>query len=181
MRCTECEARICDYADGLLGPDESLQVAAHLTLCPSCNSFYQDLIQLDLTLRAGITAVPLPQDFDDRLWEKIGSDSHRLPERMRTERKRLFETEFQAGADQLRRSFSWVGAVLDGFGYAAIGAVAIGCLVRVLPSLPELQLPSAGLPGGQPTLLACAGAVVFLTIGLGMAFMRQTRRFLGML
>ncbi len=181
MNCTECESQVCDYADGLLEPAERAKVAAHLDLCPSCNAFYQDLRQLDKTLQAGIAVPSLRPDFDDRLWEKIDAGSHRLPETMRAERKRIFEVEFQAGADQLKKSFSWVSAVLDGVGYAAIGAAALGLLVRVVPSLPELELPSAAFPGGQPTLLACAGAVVFLAMGLSMAFQRRTRLLLRML
>jgi len=75
--CPDMEGRLLEYSD--LTVEEQRRVDAHLTSCPACRAWVEDLKRVDADLSAAFAAVRLPPEFEagvlraarrERLWRR---------------------------------------------------------------------------------------------------------------
>ena len=80
--CPEYAALLDLYADGELTAEETARVAEHLTRCPGCAAYVDDI----LTIRAAFPDVedtPVPEDFSRRVMEAVAAHPRTAPQKRR--------------------------------------------------------------------------------------------------
>ena len=80
--CPEYAALLDLYADGELTAEETARVAQHLTRCPGCAAYVDDI----LTIRAAFPDVedtPVPEDFSRRVMEAVAAHPRTAPQKRR--------------------------------------------------------------------------------------------------
>lgn len=80
--CPEYAALLDLYADGELTAEETARVAEHLTRCPGCAAYVDDI----LTIRAAFPDVedtPVPEDFSRRVMEAVAAHPRTTPQKRR--------------------------------------------------------------------------------------------------
>ena len=70
MECRLVRELLSAHADGMLEPDESKRVKAHLVRCAECASEFEALVECIHSL-GSMERVPAPPDFLDRVYERI--------------------------------------------------------------------------------------------------------------
>lgn len=92
MKCNKIAVLLSAYIDGELTGEEKGLLESHLGECPGCRTKYERLKQSDSLLVAASAAVPAPQFFETRLYERIKSretESRSLLELIVIERRLL--------------------------------------------------------------------------------------------
>jgi outer membrane lipoprotein-sorting protein len=100
MNCTQCEERLVDYAEGLLG-DQAAAIEAHLAECPACRARLEELKLLSGALKESVPAV------DEAFAERVVMN--RIITEQATELRRL----------KMKKRLQLIGA-----GTAAVAALA---------------------------------------------------------
>jgi Putative zinc-finger len=173
MSCKEIENRILDYQEDRLSSAQREEVKTHLDGCAGCRIFARQLQQLDAALSASVKVPALSADFDRRLRERIQATPAALSEAQRTERKRQFQAEFEAGMARIRRGSFTLGSLLNHLTWPVLAAV-VGWLAWRFTSQLTAHLNAQILGGLDPNLLPwLAASAVFLTVGLAESFPRQ--------
>jgi anti-sigma factor RsiW len=177
MACPEFENRIADYLEEQLPPSERLAVETHLAACAECRAFCAQLRELDATLARAVKAPALGTDFSARVWRRIEAEPAPGSAAERAERRRQAEAEFEARMARLRRPSLRLLALLDGAGYAALAGLLLCLWYSVAPSVASASSVAATMQGQQALTVAWVTGAVFVVLGIGVAFRRQTARW----
>ena len=153
----------------------------HLAVCPECQTFCQQLKQLDGAQTKRLARPELSPMFTTDLWRRIEAETTSVPATLRVQLKKQLEEEFQARSTQLRKNFLLLPELLEGIGYAAVAAIAAYFLVQLLAGLFATQLTTSSWVGTNQTFLfAYAAGAICLVAGLAFALKRQAARWLAM-
>lgn len=133
MTCKFDTAKIQDYLENLLSPEERQEVEAHLETCPECHREWVEMSNL-MQLLSGLPTEELPEGFKDELHEKLMNVVQDKPMEKKTASVILhFKKHFKA--------YSAAAAVL------VIGMVAVGSLNLnkngISPELFNLTAPAS--------------------------------------
>ena len=177
----ENKNRILDYLENQLSADERRVVEGHLAVCPECQVFCQQVKQLDAALAQALRRPELSAEFTTLLKKRIATESVSLPASSRNHLKRQMEEEFHTRSAQLRKGFLSLPELLEGFGYAAIAAMAASILVQLLTGDLATRLTAVTRLGISPALFfTYAASAICLVAGLSFALKRPGARWLSM-
>ncbi len=75
--CAQVFARLDDWVDRELAPDDLVQIERHLEICAMCASEFRIEGQLLHTLRGTLRRIQMPDGMEARVWKKLQRE---LPE-----------------------------------------------------------------------------------------------------
>lgn len=79
--CTQVFARLDDWVDRELSPDDLERVEEHLEICARCASEFRVEGQVLRTIRAKLRRIRLPDGLEARVWDHIARAAEGGPER----------------------------------------------------------------------------------------------------
>jgi anti-sigma factor (TIGR02949 family) len=71
--CAQVFARLDDWVDRELAPDDMEQVEKHLEICSMCASEFRVEGQLLRTIRAKVRRIQMPAGVEARLWKRLNA------------------------------------------------------------------------------------------------------------
>ncbi len=146
MTCTFEKAKIQDYIENLLSPEERHEVETHLTGCPECHREWVEMNNL-MQLLIGLPMVELPEGFKEELHEKLVKTVQENPEERKSVRPLMhMKKHFKA--------YSAAAAVL------VVGMISINSLNMNKAALPEgaynMAAPAAMEDSAAPKMKSVA-------------------------
>lgn len=79
--CADVFARLDDYVDRELSPDDLLQVERHLEICATCASEFRIEGQVLQAIRSKLARIEAPSDLHARVWRRLNLAAGVLPPR----------------------------------------------------------------------------------------------------
>lgn len=146
MTCTFDQAKIQDYIENMLSPDERQAVEAHLAVCPECHREWVEMNNL-MQLLSGLPMEELPEGFKEELHEKlVGTVQEKQEEKTRVRPLLHLKKHFKA--------YSAAAAVL------VVGMISVNSLYMNKATLPEgvynLAAPAAMEDSASPKMKSTA-------------------------
>lgn len=78
MECFEYLEKISEYSDGELTPSEEKVIKNHLSICPKCSDFYQELQVLHTTIQEGVNDIFVPNDLGERVLRAVEKERKKI-------------------------------------------------------------------------------------------------------
>ena len=69
--CADVFARLDDYVDRELSPDDLLQIERHLEICATCASEFRIEGQVLQAIRSKLARIATPPDLHARVWRRV--------------------------------------------------------------------------------------------------------------
>lgn len=162
MRCSSCKPLLDRYAEGTLGTQQMLRVAAHLEMCPRCAPLFEELKVVDGLLWT-LSAPPAPAP---NFTFAVMAEARSMP----VPRERKTNLAALAGAYTLA-AWALIAVWLQVSGVGFSGALASGAALAAT-SAGIAHSVTAGVSGvfgnGTPQVTAFVLTVLGLDVGVGL-------------